>query len=324
MKALVTGATGFVGGHLVDTLLAAGDEVTALVRSPARAAALGARGVRLVQGDLHDTAALRAAVQGQDVIYHSAALVGAPTEAELLEANREGTRHLVAAAEAEAAAARFVLVSSLAAAGPSPRGQVRTGVEPAEPVTAYGRSKLASEEVVRASRLSWVIARPPAVYGPRDRDNFLALFKMAPLGLCPVFGDGSQELSLVYVTDLAAGLRAAGVTAGVERRSYFVNHPEVVTSRDLLQAVAALSGRRVRLLPLPRPVATAALTLAGTAARLRGQKTILHPDKANEFYQPAWTGDPASLMRDTGWAAAFDMQAGLAATRRWYEAQGWL
>ena len=80
----------------------------------------------------------------------------------------------------------------------------------------------------------------------------------------------------------------------------------------------------MRLLPLPRPVATAALTLAGTAARLRGQKTILHPDKANEFYQPAWTGDPAPLMRDTGWTAAFDMQAGLSATKRWYEEQGWL
>jgi dihydroflavonol-4-reductase len=324
MKALVTGATGFVGGHLVDHLLAQGDEVTALVRSPERAAGLRERGVRLVPGHLHDQAALREAVRGQDVIYHSAALVGAPTEAELVHANRVGTEQVVAAAVAAAPDARFVLVSSLASVGPARPGAPRTDEEPPEPVTAYGRSKLASEAVVRASPLRWVIARPPAVYGPRDRDNFLPLFKLAPLGLCPVFGDGTQELSLVYVTDLAAGLRACGTTPGIEGRSYFVNHPEVVTSARILEQIAALKNRRVRLIPLPRVAATLALTVAGGVARLRGTKTILHPDKANEFYQPAWTADPGPLVADTGWQPAFDLSRGIAATERWYKEQGWL
>lgn len=324
MKALVTGATGFVGSHLVDHLLTCGDEVTVLARSPARAAGLAARGVRVVEGDLHDLAALREAARGQDVVYHVAALVGAPTEAELLRANREGTMHLVRAVEEVAPSARFVLVSSLAAAGPSSRGRPRTHDEPPAPVTMYGRSKLASEEIVRASHLEWVIARPPAVYGPRDRDNFLALFKLAPLGLCPVFGDGTQELSMVHVEDLATGLRATAITGGIARRSYFVNHPEVVTSGDILRIIAGLRGRRVRLLPLPRPVATAALTVASRWAQVRGEKTILHADKVNEFYQPAWTGDPTPLVIDTGWSATFDLETGLAVTERWYREQGWL
>ncbi|MFL5521190.1 MAG: NAD-dependent epimerase/dehydratase family protein, partial [Gemmatimonadales bacterium] len=115
MKALVTGATGFVGSHLVDRLLAAGDEVTALVRSPTKAAGLAERGVRLVQGDLHDLRALADAVRGQDVVQHVAALVGAVDEAEFLRANRDGTANLVTAVQREAPEARFVLTSSLAA-----------------------------------------------------------------------------------------------------------------------------------------------------------------------------------------------------------------
>ncbi len=324
MKALVTGGTGFVGGHLIDRLLAEGDEVTALVRSPARAAELVARGVRLVPGDLHDTAALGQAAAGQEAVYHVAALVGALDEAAFRRANEEGTANLVAAVEAGAPAARLVLVSSLAAAGPSERGRPRDAEAVPAPVTMYGRSKLAAEVVVRASRLPWVILRPPAVYGPRDRDNFLALFRLARFGICPVFGDGSQELSLVYVTDLAAALRRAAVSENTVGRAYFVNHPELVTSGQILREIGRLRGSRVRLLPLPRPVAVAALGIAGGAAGLLRRKTILSRDKANEFYQPAWTADSTPLIHGTGWTPAFDMASGLRATHDWYRGQGWL
>src|SRR5687768_3198073 len=167
MRALVTGATGFVGSHLAAALQQRGDEVTAVARSPQRAAALGAAGVRVIAGDLHDTKALQRAAEQQDVIFHVAGLVAARDEAEFMWANREGTRNVVAAAEATGEA-RFVLVSSLAAAGPSRRGVPLSGDETPRPVTAYGRSKLAAETVVRDSALPWSIVRPPIVYGPRD------------------------------------------------------------------------------------------------------------------------------------------------------------
>ncbi|MGH7525975.1 MAG: NAD(P)H-binding protein, partial [Gemmatimonadales bacterium] len=121
MRALVTGATGFVGSHLVEALRRRGDEVTALVRSARKAEALAPLGVRLVAGHLHDPAALSRAVEGQDVIYHVAGLVAARDEAEFLRANRDGTANLVAAS-GRGRVARLVLVSSLAAAGPAPRG----------------------------------------------------------------------------------------------------------------------------------------------------------------------------------------------------------
>lgn len=318
MRALVTGGTGFVGGHLVDRLLAAGDEVTALVRSTARGAGLAARGVRLVKGDLHDQAALREAVRGQQVVYHVAALVGAVDEAEFLRANREGTANVVAAMEAVAPYARLVLVSSLAAAGPAVPGRPRRDAESAAPVTMYGRSKLASEEVVRSSGLPWVIARPPAVYGPRDIDNFATLYRFARFGVAPVFGDGSQEVSLVYAPDLAEALRLAGVTPGIEGRAYFTNHPEVVTTRDIVTGIAKSMGRSVTVLPVPRPLASLALGAVGGVSGLLKRKTILRADKAHEFFQPAWTADPAPMMGDTGWVPAHDMALGLARTWDWY------
>jgi nucleoside-diphosphate-sugar epimerase len=324
MKSLVTGATGFVGGHLVDRLLAAGHEVTALVRSPAKAAGLAGRGVLLVAGDLHDERALLDAARGQDVVHHVAALVGAVDEAEFLRANREGTANLVRAVQAAAPGARFVLTSSLAAAGPAVRGIPRTADQPEQPVTMYGRSKLASERVVRESGLDWVIARPPAVYGPRDRDNFLAVFKASRLGLLPVFGDGTQELSMVYAPDLADALVLAGATAGIAGRTYFVNHPEIVTSGGVVREIARAAGRRVRLLPLPRTVAELALGAVGGTAALLKRKTILRADKANEFFQPAWTGDVAPFLRDTGWQPAHALRPGMEATYRWYVEQGWL
>ncbi len=323
MKALVTGGTGFVGRHLVEHLRAAGDEVTALVRSPQRAGPLAALGARLERGDLSDHAALARAVSGQDVVYHVAGAVAAPSETAYLAGNRDGTANLVRAA-GDAGTSRFVFVSSLAAAGPSRPGVPHRGEVEPHPVTAYGRSKLAGEAVVRASPLAWTILRPPAVYGPRDRDNFLTVFKGLRLGIAPVFGDGSTELSAVYAPDLAEALRAAGVTDATVGRTYYPNHPEVVTSAELVRIIARAAGRSVRIIGLPEPLARGILSVTGGVARLLGRTTILNPDKANEFYQAAWTGDPADLLRDAGWKAQHDAAAGFAATWRWYRDAGWL
>lgn len=323
MKALVTGGTGFVGRHLVEHLRSAGDAVTALVRSPARAEPLRALGVRLEPGDLHDHAALARAAADQDVIYHVAGAVAAPTEAAYLAGNRDGTANLVNAAT-EAAIRRFVFVSSLAAAGPSRPGVPHRGEVDPHPVTAYGRSKLAGEAVVRSSSLAWTILRPPAVYGPRDRDNFLTVFKGLRLGVAPVFGDGSTELSAVYAPDLAEALRAGGATEATIGGTYYPNHPEIVTSAELVRIIARATGRSVRIIGLPEPLARGILTITGGVARLLGRSTILNPDKANEFYQAAWTGDPAPLRQDAGWQARHDTASGFAATWQWYREAGWL
>jgi len=322
MKALLTGATGFVGGHLVSALLRRGVTVSALVRSPARAREIEAAGVRLVPGDLASDAALEQAVREQDVVYHVAGLVAARNEAEFLLVNREGTRRLLDAA-AKAGAKRFVLVSSLAAAGPSEPGRPLQGGEPERPVTAYGRSKLAGEEVVRGGPLPWTILRPPAVYGPGDRE-MLRVFRIARSGIAPVFGGGTQQLSMVFGPDLGEALAAAGHAPAAEGKVYYPAHPEIVTSGDVVRTIGRAVGREVKLLPLPAVVARGVLAATGFAARLADRSTLLNPDKANEFLQAAWTADPAALTRDTGWRAEYDLAGGVKVTLDWYRGAGWL
>jgi nucleoside-diphosphate-sugar epimerase len=322
MKALVTGATGFVGSHLVEALENGSVEVTALARSASKAADLARRGVRAVSGDLHDLAALERAVRDQDMVYHVAGVVAARDEAGFLRANRDGTRNLLTAAERQGQP-RFVLVSSLAAAGPARRGAPLSGTESPHPVTAYGRSKLASEQVVRSSSLPWSILRPPIVYGPRDRE-VLKMFRLAKLGLAPVFGDGCQELSAVHAVDLAQALIAVAGASTTIGGTYHACHPQVFTSGELGQAVGAAMGHSVVSLKVPHTVALALLAVTETSARLTRQVTILTTDKANEFFQPAWTGDPAPLTRDSGWRARYDLSSGLADTYQWYRKAGWL
>jgi len=322
MKAFVTGATGFVGSHLAEVLRQRGDEVTALARSPGKAKALESAGVRVISGDLHDQAALDRAAEQQDVVFHVAGLVAARDEAEFLRANLEGTLNVLSAA-ARSGMPRFIQVSSLAAAGPSEPGSPLTGQEPARPVTAYGRSKLAAEQSVKESPLPWSIVRPPIVYGPRDRE-ILKVFRLARLRIAPVFGDGAQELSAVHAIDLARALIAVASGGGTVRRTYTACHPEVFTTAEFGVAVGAAMGRSVATLRIPKPVGRALLSVTEKAANLARQTTILTRDKANEFFQAAWTGDPAPLTRDTGWRAAFDLRRGLADTYRWYREAGWL
>ncbi len=324
MNVLVTGATGFVGGHLVDQLLDRGDQVTALVRSPPKAARLAERGVRLVVGDLGDPAALAAGAAGQDIVYHVAGLTGAPTEAGLMAANRDGTAQLAAAVANAAPGARVVLVSSLAAAGPSRRGAPHAAADERAPVTAYGRSKLASEDALRRSNVPFVIVRPPIVYGPRDRDGLYDIFRAARLGIGPIFGDGTMELSFIHAADLAAALRLAGTHPDAAGATFYASHPERVTSAELLDLIGRQHQGPLHRIRIPRWTAGAALAVTGAWSRLTGRRTILFPDKIHELFQEAWTADPARFTAATGWRATWDLERGLAHTAQWYREHGWL
>ena len=314
----LTGATGFVGSHLLDRL---GDrDVALLVRGERDASALARPRRTIVRGGVEDAGALDALVSGADVVVHVAGRVAARSEAEFLAANRDGTA-AVAAACARAAVRRLVYVSSLAVTGPSEAGHpVHDDTWP-RPVTPYGRSKLAGEEAVRASGVAHVVVRPPVVYGPRDR-QILRLFRLAKRGVVPLLGDGAQLLSLVHATDLADALIAAAeAPAG---RVYHAAHPEVVTQRALAEAIGRAVGRSPRLVPLPPPVVRAGLAVSALAARVVRRPTLLDPAKAPELLAAAWTCTADGLARDTGWEARIPLAAGLAGTAAWYRAAGWL
>jgi nucleoside-diphosphate-sugar epimerase len=323
VKVFVTGATGFVGAHLVKALRARGDSVSALVRRPALAEMLGwGKDVRLIKGDLETAAALREGCAGADVVYHVAGKIAARDMAEFMATNRDGTAHVLEAAQT-GGARRLLYVSSLAVAGPTQPGQPVDETRPPAPVTDYGRSKLAGEVLVQATSLPWSIVRPPLVYGEWDRGT-LKIFQLAKSGILPLFGDGSQELSVIYAEDLARALIAAATSPAAAGRVYFASHQTLTTSRALAVAVGTALGKRPRVFGVPPVVVRGVLWATGTIAHIAGRATLLSADKGNEYLAPAWTCRSDALVRDTGWRAEIDLEAGLRRAANWYREVGWL
>jgi nucleoside-diphosphate-sugar epimerase len=202
-KALVTGATGFIGSKLTERLLADGNDVTCLVRDPARAQALRALGVRLALGDVRDPDAMLAAVDGADVVYHLAGMVRAFRSDEMMETNARAFRNVADACAQCTTPPRLIFVSSLAAAGPSPAGRPRVESDPPAPVSNYGRTKRAAELIAEeyAARIPITIVRPPIVFGEGDQ-NMLAVFRsIFRLGIHLALGVAYSRYSLIHVSD---------------------------------------------------------------------------------------------------------------------------
>ncbi len=327
MKVFVTGATGFVGSHLVPALVEDGHEPVCLVRSRERySRCFGTEAPEAVLGDLRSRELLRSVLPRVDAVVHLAGRTrpGRGGLADFDVDNDQGTALLAELWEARGeSSGPFVHISSLAAAGPSRPGEPRRDGDREAPVSAYGRSKLRSEERVRQRRMRWSILRPPALYGPGDR-AWLPVWRSARRGFAALVGTGSQELSLLHVEDLVAAIRCA-LAGQLDGQTALVAPRGITSTRDLLQRMGATFGRtRVRSVPLPRAFVRAGLACTGAAARRLGRETFLNADKGVEALAPGWSCVATTLPERCGWAPQVTLDAGLAATSAWYTEHGWL
>jgi nucleoside-diphosphate-sugar epimerase len=326
VRVLLTGGTGFVGGHTAEALSRAGHRVRALTRGRDDGGVLAAAGAETVRGTLEDADSLKAAAEGMEAVVHGAGLIKAGSPAAFDAVNAEGTlRLLEACAAASSRPRRFVLVSSLAAQGPSPGRRPLAEGDAATPVSAYGRSKARGERIARAfgDRFEVVIVRPPAVYGPRDRET-LEFFRIAAGGVRPRMLGRDLDLVLVHVEDLARGIVAAVETPGAAGGVFHLCHREVLPLGAVLDLMARALGREGRALPVPRPALFAAAFLSEQVAALRGRVADLTLDKARELAAPAWVADPSAARRVLGWEARIPAAEGIPSTAAWYRGKGWL
>ena len=324
VKVLVTGASGFIGSHLVERLVGLGYEVRCLVRRTSSLAWLPVAQVRLVEGDLATGAGLGAACAGAGLVFHLAGVTKARSAADYHAGNAGATARVVEAC-AEAGVPRLVHVSSLAAVGPAGDAAPLNEDAPCRPVSHYGKSKLAGERVVRSSAMAAraTIVRPPVVYGPRDTD-VLHIIRAAGRGWIAGIGRRERFFSLVYVKDLVEGLAAAGTCPGAAGRTYFLAQPEPLSWSEFGAAAAGICGRRARHLAVPRPAAWALGAGAEAWARLTGRPGIISRDKIAEACCPYWTCSPARAEREIGFRAATGLREGMAETIAWYRQMGWM
>ncbi len=319
MKALVTGANGFIGSHLCEELLSRGYEVRGFVRRTADLTWIRDLGLELAYGDLGDPGSLAAAAVGADVAFHVAAKVRTPDTSEYERVNREGTR-LIAEACAARGVRRFVLFSSASAAGsaPSPDNPCTEESEP-RPITLYGKGKLGAEQALAAlkDRLHSVILRFPAVYGPRDRDMAM-LLRWAKRGIMPVFG---TAFSAVYVKDAARAAVAAAEKDVPSGSVYYVSDGNCYYYRDIAGLLAGTLGRKPLTVTLPAWLVRSAGWLSET---LTPGGSVFNADKAKEFTQQCWVCRSDKAGRELGFVPEHDLQSGMAETMKWYQEQSWL
>ena len=326
MKILLTGASGFVGSHILDSLRARGLDTVLLLRPTSNQQFIAShlREVKLRPGSIGDPESLRQAMAGVTHVIHCAGATRASRISGFYEANQAGARNVIDAVNAQGGRVqRVVHISSLAAAGPAVRQNPAREEDPPHPVSEYGKSKLVGElEVRNHCRTEYVIVRPPAVYGPRDME-FLRLFKAVKNHVLPK-PSGAQALSLVFVKDLADAVVSCLEHPGAAGKTYFVASPEIVTARGMAEEIAVQMHAWTVPLPLPTALLWPVCLAQEVLSRLTGKPSVLSLQKFAELRAPGWVCAPARLEQEIGCACATTLKLGIAETLAWYQNQHWL
>jgi nucleoside-diphosphate-sugar epimerase len=302
----ITGATGFIGQTITRRLTLAGYRVRALVRAVKPAGYLPASGVDLVSGSLEDSVTLESLTRGTDVVVHCAGAVRGATQAQFDRVNVDGVRRLLLAMESQDTPPRLLSLSSLAAREPQ--------------LSFYATSKYQGEQVLisDARRVAWDVLRPPAVYGPGDRE-MLPLFRAMARGVAPVPGASDARFSLLFVDDLAAAVLAWIQSGHAGKGIYTLDDGREggYDWRGVAAIVERVCRHRVRLLHVPAWVLDIPAHLNRRAGRLFGYAPMLTPEKLRELRHADWVCDHAALHAATGWQPQIQLEEGLLRTPGW-------
>lgn len=323
-KALVTGASGFVGSHLREELLSRGLDVVSLRRPGSPRTRLG-RSHEASYDDLDALGALFAA-ERPDYVFHVAGVTKGRTYTDFSAGNVLPTRNLLRALDrAGVTPRRFVLVSSLAAWGPSSSARPVCEDDPPSPVEFYGRSKLEAERVLSEfDAVPSTIIRPAAVFGPRDVD-YLNLFEGAHRGFDIYFGNADKPKSAVYVADLVEAILRGAVVDDAVGRSYFVAHPEIVTWRQFQQWIVEATPRKKALsIDFPSILVDVAAVGGELMTRIDGKPRLFNRQKAIMGAQEAWTCAVTRAEKELGFVSKTPLRDAVHATAEWYRREGWI
>jgi nucleoside-diphosphate-sugar epimerase len=324
MKALVTGATGFIGSHLVERLLKKGFEITCLTRNTDRPAWIEGLDVSLFQGDCSDRDLLSGFVHGFDYIFHLSGLTKASRKEEFYSVNTGGTENIInAVLRGNPDVKRFVYISSLSAFGPKISDQMPSEEQDSSPVSVYGASKLDAEKTLLRynDRVPISILRPSVVYGPRDRE-FYMLFKFIQKGFLPRWGEG--HTSLVYIDDLVDAILLTIDNEEAVGKTYFISDGETHCNGEIVNEILSVLRRKPLSLRLPKKLLPLIGFFGERMSTMMGTTSMINRDKARELMYADWLCDISKAKRELRFLPKVGLSKGIQWTADWYKIHKWI
>lgn len=302
----ITGVTGFIGGAVARKLVAAGWRVRGLVRSRSRIQLSAPGRLEIVVGTLEDASSLRQLVRGSRFVIHCAGAVRGARADHFKRINVEGVTALVSIIREMSEKPSFLHLSSLAAREPQ--------------LSAYAASKKEGERrlAVAAGDLPWVALRPPAVYGPGDRE-LLPLFRLMEKGIALLVGERQARFSMLYVDDLAAAIQAFLEQPEWSQSIYELHDgcPGGYSWDDVVALFARLQAKKLIKVHLPLPFLFSLAKINQVLSRLTGKHPMLTPGKIRELHHPDWVCDNQAITEKIGWQPKISLGEGLKKTMQW-------
>ena len=324
--AVVTGANGFVGSHLVDLLLENNYIVHCITRKSSDLKWLNGKDVQIFDTGLMDKEGLRKAFYGAEYIYHVAGVVKSKKPEGYFHGNVETTRVLLETAiEFKDTIRKFLIVSSQTAAGPSYNGKVITEDDPCNPITTYGRSKLAGEELAKSfmDRLPITICRAPAVFGERDTEIFI-FFQTFSKGLMTTIGFDKKLISLIYVKDLVKGFMLAAESEKSAGQTYFISSEKYYTWDEVGKITSKVLSKKPIKIKVPHSIVYSIAAIAQVIASFSSKPATLNIEKARDLTRNAWICDTGKAIRELKYHQSFSLEEGIKRTCDWYKSQNWI
>jgi len=323
---LVTGATGFIGSHLVEALLQKGVQVRCLVRKTSDLSWLKNLPIEVFRGNCNDKASLEEAVKGVDQVFHLAGVTKAVEEKTYFEVNALGTENLIhACLENNPRLQKFVYVSSQAAAGPCQNGGKKRESDRCEPVSVYGHSKRMGEEfaLAHSHEIPLLILRPSAVYGPRDRDIY-AFFKLLSKRIKPCLAGQDQHISLCYVQDMIQAILLAAEAQESSGEIFFLSDGHDYRLEEIGDIFAQAMGITPFCIRIPEWIIFGIASFSEYLSKLSGKPPLLNKGKVEEMIQKNWVCDITKAKTLLGFEPQFKLSQGAKLTFEWYRKENWL
>ena len=326
LTAVVTGASGFVGSHLVDYLVEKNYKVRCIVRKTSSLKWLKGKDVEIHICELTDKEGLRKIFDGADYIYHVAGVVKSKKPEGYFKGNVDTTRTLLEAAlEFKDNIKRFLVVSSQTSSGPSPLNNPLTEEDPCKPITTYGRSKLAQEELAKSfmDKLPITICKVAAVYGERDTEIFI-FFKTFSKGLMTSIGLHDKQVSLLHVADVVRGLYLSATSEKAIGKSYFITSEKYYTWKEVGDVTSKVMNKKPIKVKVPHFLVYIIAAIAQFFSLFSSKAATLNIEKGKDITRPAWISDYRKAYKDFGFKQEISLEEGIRRTVEWYKQKKWL